>query len=78
MVRVLPVLLLVVIVVYTAVHISQADSEQVRGLPKTLWLVLDLVLPVIGVLGWWIFGRPLGHQPPPLAPDDDPDFLRRL
>jgi len=77
--RVLPVLLVIACTIYTVVHVVQSDSEQVRGLPKTLWLVIVIFLPIVGMISWWIFGRPVEtHLPPPMAPDDDPDFLRKL
>jgi len=79
MTRVLPVLLLIACTIYTAVHVVQSDSEQVRGLPKSLWLVIVILVPIVGMIAWWVFGRPVATQlPPPVAPDDDPDFLRKL
>jgi len=79
MTRVVPVLLLIACTIFTAVHVVQSDSEQVRGLPKTLWLVIVILVPLVGMIAWWAFGRPVeGHLPPPIAPDDDPDFLRKL
>ncbi|MDR2930376.1 MAG: PLDc N-terminal domain-containing protein [Propionibacteriaceae bacterium] len=79
--RALPVVLLVAATIYTVVYIVQSDSEQVRRLPKALWLVLVIILPLAGMVAWWIFGRPVrpsAGSPPPTAPDDDPDFLRSL
>jgi hypothetical protein len=69
-----------------------ADSVTVRTLPKVGWALLILFLPVIGSLGWFFAGRPqrpaarpttwhpAGSTRPvrPLAPDDDPQFLRDL
>ena len=79
MTRVVPVLLLIACTIYTAVHVVQSDSEQVRGLPKSLWLVIVILVPIVGMIAWWIFGRPVeSYSPPPVAPDDDPDFLRKL
>jgi len=79
MVRALPVLILVACIIYTIVHVVQSNSERVRRLPKSLWLVVVIFLPVFGMIAWWIFGRPLdGPLPPTMAPDDDPDFLRNL
>lgn len=64
--------------IFTLVHLAQADSKGVRVVPKILWLLMILTLPIIGMTGWWIFGRPIEEDVPPTAPDDDPDFLRKL
>jgi len=78
-IRVFGVLLVVAIWVFTIVHVVQSNSERIRGMPKALWFVIVVAVPVAGVLAWWIFGRPLAEPPqPPTAPDDDPDFLRGL
>jgi len=77
--RVIPVLLLIACTIYTIIYVVQSDSEQIRGLPKSLWLVIVIFLPLVGMVAWWIFGRPTDdHLPPPVAPDDDTDFLRNL
>ncbi|MCL2470143.1 MAG: PLD nuclease N-terminal domain-containing protein [Propionibacteriaceae bacterium] len=79
MTRGLPLLLFIACTIYTAVHVVQSDSERVRVLPKFLWLVIVLVVPIFGMVAWWIFGRPIDTGSlPPQAPDDDADFLRRL
>ncbi|MCL2481815.1 MAG: PLD nuclease N-terminal domain-containing protein [Propionibacteriaceae bacterium] len=79
MTRGLPLLLLIACTIYTAVHVVQSDSERVRVLPKFLWLIIVLIVPIFGMVAWWIFGRPINTQyVPPQAPDDDTDFLRRL
>ena len=79
MLRVALVLIVIACIIYTAVCVVQANSERVRRLPKSLWLLVVLVLPVVGMITWWVFGRPLNQpDPPTLAPDDDLDFLRSL
>ena len=80
MIRVIPVLAVLAIMIYTLVRVIQSDAQATRGLPRYLWVILILLLPLVGSIIWWIFGRPEDgyHQPPPSAPDDDPDFLRRL
>ncbi|MDR1078253.1 MAG: PLD nuclease N-terminal domain-containing protein [Propionibacteriaceae bacterium] len=74
--------MLIGVTIFSLVSVAQSDPGEVRHLPRWLWFVVVLVLPLIGLLCWWVFGRPLGEgdgQPSrPLAPDDDPDFLRRL
>jgi hypothetical protein len=79
MIRALPIIVLIACTIYTIVHVVQSNSERVRGLPKVLWLIIVLFVPALGVIAWWMFGRPQSTQlPPPTAPDDDPLFLRRL
>ena len=54
-----------------------------RLLARPLWS-LAVLLPVLGPAAWFLQGRtpPTSRTPAvgprPLAPDDDPEFLRRL
>lgn len=79
-------ILLVVLAIYCWVEIALSDPTQIRQLSKGLW-VLIVLAPLVGPLGWLVYGRPNGsevRQPTPkprprmVAPDDDPDFLRSL
>jgi hypothetical protein len=95
------IVLTVVIVVWALVEVIQANSAQIRRLPKWAWAILVVFpLPPLGAIAWFFLGRPKkdGSAPPPVsggglnlpnlprrtryvarpAPDDDPDFLRRL
>lgn len=79
-------------IVYCAVDVVQTHDSKVRGLPKIVWVVVVVLIPVIGGLAWLVAGRPhsildglrgdrKGRPGPPrgpLGPDDDPDFLRDL
>ncbi|KQX61616.1 PLD nuclease N-terminal domain-containing protein [Angustibacter sp. Root456] len=87
MVRVLPFIVELVLVVYCLIDLWQADRERVRLLPKPVWVLLILVIPLIGGVAWLLAGRPeaMGRDgagrrgpQPPRGPDDDPDFLRGL
>jgi hypothetical protein len=92
MIRLLPWLLTIAVTIYAVVDCIQTDDDQVRGLPKLLWLLLILLFPIVGSIAWFIAGRPqrgpagrgptgrgpTHRPPPPRGPDDDPDFLRRL
>lgn len=54
-----------------------------RNLPKLVWLLLVVLVPVAGALAWLVLGRPLPERPgsdrPLVAyPDDDEDFLRAV
>jgi hypothetical protein len=77
-----------VVVLYAFIDVLQTPSGRVRTLPKWLWAVLVLIIPVLGAVGWFLLGRPgrdesSGGRPGfgrrgPVAPDDDPTFLREL
>ena len=62
------------------------DRLRVRGVPKPAWLIIILFVPIVGALLWFFVGRgPRGYRGPgngrrrgPVAPDDNPDFLRNL
>jgi hypothetical protein len=84
--RFLPAILAIVLAIYSWVEIAQSDPRQVRQLPRWSWALLILI-PFVGAIGWLVYGRPNGTtprqptpqpKPRPLAPDDDPDFLRKL
>lgn len=61
------------------------DRGLVRVLPKPVWAIIILVLPVLGFVLWYIFGRGSEDKPSqaprrrgPTAPDDDEDYLRKV
>jgi hypothetical protein len=70
--------------VYAVVDCVQTDDRFVRYLPKGLWVVLIVVVPVVAPLAWLLSGHakslPPGRRPitGPRGPEDDPDFLRNL
>lgn len=93
--RILPVFAVIVLYVYVLVELGRSRSADVRALPKWLWLIVVLVIPLVGPVLWLVFGRPRAELPPsggdgggsigrrpgpsgPVAPDDDPEFLKRL
>lgn len=86
MLRYLPTLLVVGLSVYCLIDCAQTRSEVVRNLPKLVWLLLIVLLPPFGSIGWLLAGRAEGQARrdgrgparPPQGPDDDPDFLRGL
>jgi hypothetical protein len=75
-------LIIVVLSVYAAIDAILTDRFRARGLPKALWVVVILLLPVIGALLWFTLGKDRGNRgrsrSGSVAPDDDPEFLRRL
>lgn len=74
---------LVIFTVFTAVFAAAADKNEVRLLPKWVW-VLICFIPFFGGLLYLMAGRPLGKGKPrggkakTVAPDDDPNFLYDL
>lgn len=81
--RLLLLLAVVTFGVWALIDVAQTPELQVRLLAKPVWSLVVL-LPVLGPAAWFLQGRspqPSGTAvggPRPLAPDDDPEFLRRL
>ncbi|NUW44837.1 PLD nuclease N-terminal domain-containing protein [Nonomuraea rhodomycinica] len=77
---------------YSLFDLITTPEEEVRNVPKTLWLLIVVLVPFAGGLFWMLLGRPQGartteraprrpdvhHAPIPKGPDDDPEFLREL
>ncbi len=81
--RALPFVLLLVVTVFALVDVIVTPRDQVAR--KGWWVVAVVLLPLVGPLAWLTVGRPSRRRPgdsrrgrPPIAPDDDPDFLRGL
>lgn len=70
--------------VFVTVFAASANKNEVRSLPKWVWILICLFVPIIGGLLYLAFGRPIGRPKPRfgrskvVAPDDDPQFLRDL
>jgi hypothetical protein len=78
---VLLVLVALVLSVAVVVDALSRPPEQVRLLPPVLWAALAILVPIVGPLAWYRWGRqPRQPVPTPrfLGPDDDDDFLRQL
>jgi Phospholipase_D-nuclease N-terminal len=73
--------------------LSVSDKRTIRRLPRALWVLVIVLVPLVGPVAWFGLGRPrkplrlrpgwrvtvgLPDQPRTPAPDDDPDFLRSL
>ncbi|MEH0108523.1 PLD nuclease N-terminal domain-containing protein [Tersicoccus sp. MR15.9] len=81
--RYLPFAVLAIAMIYTLVDCVRSDGGHVRAMPKAAWFLVILILPVVGIVLWFLFGRPqtVTASAPisrPLAPDDDPRFLSDL
>lgn len=63
-------LLVLAAMVFALVDIIRRDESQVRHLPKMMWLIIVILLPVIGTVLWFALGReyPEGGPRMPRAP----------
>ena len=91
MVRFLPFLISLALTVYALFSCIQTPDEDVPHLPKLLWIVLIVFVPFAGPIVWLLMSRAQVDRqetvvrrpaappaPRPMAPDDDPDFLKSL
>jgi len=84
MLRVVLVLLVVALYIYFIIDVARTPKGQARTFPKWLWMLLVILLPLVGGVLWLLLGRarPQGggfrRKRGPVAPDDDPRFLRKL
>ena len=81
--RQLLALLILAVMVYAIVDCAQADARTRRNVPLWVWVALILLLPGVGAAIWLVLSRmaappPVVRQTRPVAPDDDPEFLREL
>ncbi|MBJ7287417.1 PLD nuclease N-terminal domain-containing protein [Williamsia sp.] len=48
----------VLIIVVVLVDIVVTDGRTVRGVPKPVWALLSMALPLVGPIAWLALGRP--------------------
>ncbi|RYB95015.1 PLDc_N domain-containing protein [Nocardioides oleivorans] len=58
MLRLLFFLVPIVLSIYCVVEAISARDDEVRNLPKILWIVLILFFPFVGSIAWLAAGRP--------------------
>jgi hypothetical protein len=84
----------VLLTVLALISCLSAEDGEVRALPRPLWVIVILLVPLIGSIAYYMAGRPLNPagtslwrsgiaapestRPRELAPDDDPEFLAGL
>lgn len=83
MLRVLLFLVPLALAIYALVDCISSEDEDVRHLPKLVWIVLIVFAPFLGALTWVLIGRERSFTPRRrtvgwVAPDDNPEFLRSL
>ena len=52
------VLVEIALLVYCVLNVITTPDDQVRNLPKLLWLLLVVVVPLVGGIAWLVAGRP--------------------
>ncbi|MFT4306189.1 MAG: PLDc N-terminal domain-containing protein [Microbacterium sp.] len=82
MARLLLIAALVALVlwVFSIVDCALQPRERHRGVGKTVWVLIVVLLPVVGGVLWFVVGRVSARAAAAAgrAPDDDPAFLRSL
>lgn len=75
--------LLVAITFYSLFDCMVRDRSLISVLPKWVWALVILFVPILGAILWYLFGR--SSFPPKApgrggqrAPDDDPEYLRKV
>ncbi len=78
-----------VLIVYCALSVITTPADQVRNLPKLLWLLVVLLFPLAGSIAWLLAGRPQRTLRPgglpgkanpgrAVGPEDDAWFQEQL
>ena len=86
MLRYLPLLLVLALWIYAFIDCLNTPEEEVRGLPKVIWVIIILLFGevLVGPVAWLVAGKvrhaPAGGAGPAewVAPDDNPEFLKSL
>ncbi|WP_330306538.1 MULTISPECIES: PLD nuclease N-terminal domain-containing protein [unclassified Streptomyces] len=94
MLRYLPFLLVLALWIYAFIDCLNTPEEQVRGLPKVVWVIIILLFGevLVGPIAWLVAGKtrqaPANGATPSewhrnqrtqfVAPDDNPEFLNSL
>jgi hypothetical protein len=87
MLRYLPFLLVLALWIYAFVDCLNTPEEEVRGMPKALWVIVILLFGevLVGPVAWLVAGKQRIPVPGTasaggtwVAPDDNPEFLKSL
>lgn len=78
-------LAILILWIFSVFDVIASEESLVRNLPKTVWLLLVILVPPIGPISWLILGRPQNvkfrpgateYRAPrrPIGPEDDSAF----
>jgi len=64
-------LLIAAVIVYAIVDVATTPAARIRGLPKWLWIVVVVLVPLVGAILWFIVGKGRrGATTKPATPTD--------
>lgn len=85
------ILVSVGVMIYALIEAISTPSERTRIMPKGVWIVVIILIPLIGGVLWLLFGNENSYLAStvqgfkktsgparPSTPDDDEEFLRSL
>ncbi|WP_329279869.1 PLD nuclease N-terminal domain-containing protein [Streptomyces sp. NBC_00691] len=83
MLRALMFILPLALLIYAFIDCLNTPEDEVRHLPKVIWVIVILLFPIVGSVGWIFAGKERhrtvrGGSGGWIAPDDNPDFLKSL
>ncbi|MFI1650524.1 PLD nuclease N-terminal domain-containing protein [Streptomyces avidinii] len=85
MLRYLPFLLILALTIYAFIDCLNTPEEDVKHLPKVVWVIIILLFSIVGPVVWLFAGRQRvasgggrARRTQWVAPDDNPEFLKSL
>ncbi|MFD3699039.1 PLD nuclease N-terminal domain-containing protein [Streptomyces sp. NPDC058646] len=90
MLRYLPFLLIIGLTIYAFIDCLNTPEEEVKHLPKVVWVIIILLFSIVGPVVWLFAGKQRtlaagrgggggrARRTQWVAPDDNPDFLKSL
>jgi hypothetical protein len=71
----------VVLAVLALIGCLSAEDEEIRALPRLVWVVIILFFPIVGAIAWFVAGRPrqavLDDASAPAQPGPGAGFAER-
>lgn len=73
----------IALMIYALIDCIQATEVEVGDLPRPVWLLIIILLPVVGPIAWLVVSRSHRNEarrsaPRQVPPDEDPEFLQWL
>ncbi|MBT2543768.1 PLDc_N domain-containing protein [Streptomyces sp. ISL-44] len=85
MLRYLPFLLILALTIYAFIDCLNTPEEEVKHLPKVVWVIIILLFSIVGPVVWLFAGKQRAaagggraRRAQWVAPDDNPEFLKSL